>query len=115
MVDTIIDNVSLRTQRKAEIRLEISVRAKSDELVTFLTSIRTLLQENKAVEISTVFLSDTGKNAHLISIDYFAGMQMTIDEFNSLREAINLSIIKKMEEAGLELASANMDVVISQQ
>jgi MscS family membrane protein len=115
MVDTIIDNISLRTQRKAEVRLEINLHAKSDQLFSFLESIRKMLKENQAVEISSVFLSDTGKNAHLIAIDYFAGMQMTIDEFNSLREAINLSIIKKMEEAGMELASANMDVVISQQ
>lgn len=115
MVDTIIDNVSLRTQRKAEIGLEISVQAKSDQLFLFLESIRKMLKENQAIENTSVFLSDTGKNAHLISIDYFAGMQMTIDEFNSLREVINLSIIKKMEEAGLELASANLDVVISQQ
>lgn len=114
MVDTIIDNVSLRTQRKAEIRLEISVQAKSDQLLTFLETIRKMLQENKLVEQSSVFLSDTGKNAHLISIDYFAGMQMTIDEFNVLRETINLAIIKKMEEAGMELASQNTDVVITQ-
>ena len=115
MVDTIIDNVSLRTQRKAEVRLEISVQAKSDQLLSFLESIRQMLKENPAIEVSSVFLSDTGKNAHLIAIDFFAGMQMTIEEFNSLRESINLSIIKKMEDAGLELASANMDVVISQQ
>ncbi len=115
MVDTIIDNVSLRTQRKAEVRLEISVQAKSDQLLSFLESIRQMLKENQTIEVSSVFLSDTGKNAHLIAIDYFAGMQMTIEEFNSLRERINLSIIKKMEESGLELASANMDVVISQQ
>lgn len=114
MVDTIIDNVSLRTQRKAEIRLEISVQAKSDQLFAFLESIRKMLKENKLVELSSVFLSDTGKNAHLISIDYFAGMQMTIDEFNTLRESINLAIIKMMEEAGMELAAQNTDVVITQ-
>jgi MscS family membrane protein len=114
MVDTIIDNISLRTQRKAEVRLELSVRATSTELLSFLESIRTMLQEKKEVENATVFLSDTGKNAHLISIDYFAGMQMNIDEFNQLRETINLSIIKKLEEAKMELASTNMDVVISQ-
>jgi MscS family membrane protein len=114
MVDTIIDNISLRTQRKGELRLEICVQAKSEQLLAFLEEIRKIVNENKLVEQPTVFLSDTGKNAHLISIDYFAGMQMTIDEFNSLRETINLSIIKKMEDASLELASSNMDVTISQ-
>ena len=114
MVDTIIDNISLRTQRKAEIRLELSVRATSSELLSFLESIRQMILENKEVENSSVFLSDTGKNAHLIYIDLFAGMQMTFDEFNQLRERVNLSIIKKLEDAKIDLASSNMDVVISQ-
>jgi MscS family membrane protein len=115
MVDTIIDNVSLRTQRKAEIRLELSLRATSEALISFLDSIRQMLGEYKEVENATVFLSDTGKNAHLIAIDFFAGMQMSIDEFNLLRETINLSIIKKLEAAKIDLAATNMDVVISQQ
>jgi MscS family membrane protein len=114
MVDTIIDNISLRTQRKAEIRLELSLRATSTELFVFLESIRKMLKDHAEVENATVFLSDTGKNAHLIAIDFFAGMQMNIDAFNQLRENINLAIIKKLEEAKLELASTNMDVVISQ-
>ena len=115
MVDTIIDNISLRTQRKADIKLELSLRATSSELFSFLESIRQMIHANKAIENSSVFLSDTGKNAHLISIDLFAGMQMSIDEFNQLRETINLSIIKKLEEAKMELAATNMDVVISEQ
>ena len=115
MVDTIIDNISLRTQRKAEIRLELSLKANSAALISFLDSIRQLLKDKPEVENYSVFLSDTGKNAHLIAIDFFAGMQMNIDEFNQLRETINLSIIKKLEEANMELAATNMDVVISQQ
>jgi MscS family membrane protein len=115
MVDTIIDNISLRTQRKAEIRLELSVKATSAALFSFLETIRQILKDKPEVENYSVFLSDTGKNAHLISIDFFAGMQMSIDEFNQLRETINLSIIQKLEDAKMELASTNMDVVISQQ
>lgn len=115
MVDTIIDNISLRTQRKAEIRLELSLKANSVALISFLESIRQLLKDKPEVENYSVFLSDTGKNAHLITIDFFAGMQMNIEEFNQLRETINLSIIKKLEEAKMELAATNMDVVISQQ
>jgi MscS family membrane protein len=114
MVDTIIDNVSLRTQRKGELKLEISVQAKSDQLLAFLDTIRKVIRENKLVEQSFVFLSDTGKNAHMISIEYFAGMQMSIDDFNNLRESINLTVINKMEEAGMQLASQNTDVVITQ-
>lgn len=115
MVDTIIDNISLRTQRKAELRLELSLRANSTELFNFLESIRHLLKDTAEVENYAVFLADTGKNAHLVSIEFYAGMQMNIDEFNQLREKINLAIIEKLEAAKMELAASNMDIVISRQ
>jgi MscS family membrane protein len=115
MVDTIIDNISLRTQRKAEISLELSLRATSTELALFTESIRQILGKQKAVENYAVFLSDTGKNAHLVFIEFFAGMQMNIEEFNLLRERINLSVIKKIEDSKIELAASNLDVVITQQ
>ena len=114
MVDTIIDNITLRTQRKVELRLEIGLRTGSQQIQLLLEAIRLFLNSNKAVEQSTVFLSDTGKNAHVIIAEYFTGMQQSIEEFNRLKEKLNLAVIEKMEQAGIELAASNLDVVMNQ-
>ncbi len=113
MVDTIIDNISLRSQRKAELRLEIGLKTTSKQIQDLVQSSRTFLGSQKEVESFSVFLSETGKNAHVISIDYFAGITQNLDEFNRLREKINLSVIGIMEEASIELAARNMDVILS--
>jgi MscS family membrane protein len=111
MVDTIVDNITLRTQRKGELRLEISLSATAEQLVTLIPAIKTMLQK-PGIENTVVFLMDTGKNAHIIAIDYFTSMEQSIEEFNALRESVNLSLIALLEKSGIELAAANTDVIV---
>jgi MscS family membrane protein len=111
MVDTIVDNITLRTQRKVELRLELSLSATAQQLKALTPAIKTVLQKND-IENTVVYLMDTGKNAHIVAIDYFTTMQQSIEEFNTLREAVNLEVIELLEKSGLELAAANTDVVV---
>jgi MscS family membrane protein len=113
MVDTILDNVTMRTQRRADIKLEISLSASVDDLKKIIPAIKNILQKNH-VESSTVFLSDTGKNAHLITIEYYTSMIQTLNEFNTLREEINFEIIELLDENNIELAAAWTDIVVRQ-
>lgn len=111
MVDTIVDNITLRTQRKGELRLEISLSATAEQLTTLIPAIKASLQK-PGIENTIVYLMDTGKNAHIIAIDYFTSMEQSIEEFNALRESVNLSLIALLEKSGIELAAANTDVVV---
>ncbi|MFX5752319.1 hypothetical protein ABTE32_23145, partial [Acinetobacter baumannii] len=40
MVDTIVDNISLRTQRKAELKIEIDINASSQSIHNLLSVIK---------------------------------------------------------------------------
>ena len=113
MVDTILDNITLRTQRRAEIKLEIGLSATAAQLKKIIPAIKNLLQQD-AVESSTVFFSDTGKNAHIITVEYFTGMHQNINEFNSFREEINFKVIELLGENNIELAAASTDVIVKQ-
>jgi MscS family membrane protein len=113
MVDTIIDNISLRTQRKVETRLEIGLAATAQQLKEISPAIRSLLGQYTAVEQFQVYLMDTGKNAHILAIDYFTSIEQTLEEFNLLREAVNLALIDLLEKSGLELAAASTDIVVT--
>ena len=112
MVDTIIDNISLRTERRVELYLEISLATTAAQLQSITHAIKQLLHQKNEITNSFVYLRDTGKNAHLITIDYFTIMPQTIDDFHALREEINLSVITLLEKENIELASQNMDVVV---
>jgi MscS family membrane protein len=103
MVDTIVDNITLRTQRKAELRLELDLGAGPAQIRSLLPNIKIVLNK-PGIENQAVFLADTGKNAHIISIEYYTTIQQSLEEFNELREAVNLEVIELLEKNKIELA-----------
>jgi MscS family membrane protein len=113
MVDTIVDNITLRTQRKVELRLELSLSTTAQQLQQLSTEIKNILNGKQDIESSFVLLNDTGKNAHIISIDYFTKMPQPIHEFNSLKADINISIIQLLEKENIQLAAQSSDVVVT--
>ncbi len=111
MVDTIIDNITLRIQRKAELRLEIGLSATAQQLRELTPAIKIILQK-PGIENTLVYLMDTGKTAHIVAVDYYTTMEQPLEDFYTLKEAVNLEIIELLEKSSIELAAANTDVVI---
>ncbi|MCU0321461.1 MAG: mechanosensitive ion channel family protein [Chitinophagaceae bacterium] len=110
MVDSILDNISLRTQRKVEIRIEIGLDADAEKLQQLTPAIKQILSGFSAIENSSVFFMETGKHAHVFAIDYFTQMPQDFDAFNSDREQINLAILRLLQSMQLELAATSTDV-----
>lgn len=113
MVDTIVDNVSLRTQRKAELKVEIDINASAQSITNLLSVIKQKLVQ-PFVQSPQVHLVDTGKNAHVISLEYFGSMDETMDQFLNHREEIYLMVISAIEDNNLRLAGASTDIVIKE-
>ena len=111
MVDSILDNYSLRTQRKGEIRLETGVNISSETLNRFIEAIKGKLGHPQIEECS-VFLSDIRSNSFLITIDFFTA-PIAMKEFQKIKQQKNLEILKLMEEMKIELAGASSDIKIS--
>lgn len=113
MVDSILDNQSLRTQRNVLSKLELDVNVTATKLKDLIESIEEMLGK-EPVSDSNVFLSDTGINAHILHIEYFVSVEISVKEFFKLREAINLSFIQMLNEKGIPLAASAADVIIHQ-
>ncbi len=111
MVDTILDNITLRTQRRGEVLLEIDLQTNTNNLSQLIDGIKLLLQKNSA-ENSTVYLSNTGKNAHVITIEYFFSMEETLEVFIQRKEVINLQIINLMQERKIKFAAGTNAILI---
>jgi MscS family membrane protein len=102
MVDSILDNLSLRTQRKAEIRLELNVRTTAKQINDLLEKIDMLLQQQEQIESSTVVLNDIGAKSIIIHVDYFT-QTIEFARFQEIKQTINLNILRMMEGLGIEL------------
>ncbi len=108
MVDSIVDNLTLRTQRKGELRLELSLSTPSASLAELVTGIKAILKKEK-VENSTAFLNDITGTAFLVSADYFTS-PISMDEFNAIKQQVNLDVLSLLEKMRIGIAGASTDI-----
>jgi MscS family membrane protein len=110
MVDSILDNLSLRTQRKGELRLEIDLNTPSTKVQELVGGIKNILKK-KEIETFSVLMDNIGGNAYMINGDYFTA-PITQDEFNSIKEQVNFSVLQLMETLEIQIAGANIEIRI---
>ena len=112
MVDSAVDNWSMRTERRAEIKLELSAGTSATVLEKLLTELKALLTTHtESISSSTVFIKELSKNSSMISVEYFTA-PFTLNEFFELKEKINLSIKKILEENHVEFAGESSSIFI---
>lgn len=108
MVDSILDNLSQRTQRRNEIRLEIGPSVSPSVLDQFITEVRKIV-DREEIQNSTVLLNDITSTAFIILVDYYTG-PITMAEFNAIKEQVNFAILKLMEEMKVETAGTGIRI-----
>ena len=94
MVDSIVDNISLRSERKIEMDLQLSVSTSAQALADFANHLRDFLKSENDLNSYQVFVSESGKQHHALHVECLVNMQMDIDAFQVLRERINLAAIE---------------------
>lgn len=105
MVDSILDNISLQSQRRAFVQLDIDSRASYEQVNQLVYEIEALLQRrNDKVENYTVFLADIVRNSYVVTVEYFTAT-IPVADFNELRQYINLAIIAMMKDRGIALVA----------
>jgi MscS family membrane protein len=94
MVDSIVDNISLRSERKIEMDLQLSVATSAQALADFANHMRTILKSQNDLNSFLVFVAESGKQHHALHIECLVRMQMDLDAFQMLRERLNLAAIE---------------------
>jgi MscS family membrane protein len=111
MVDSILDNLSLRTQRRGDLRLDLGLQTPPAKLELLVAGLKKILDRNE-IEDANVFLSEIATNAVIIASDYYTA-PITIREFNTIKQEINLQSLKLVEELGIEIAGVSTDIRIT--
>ncbi len=93
MVDTIVDNISLRTERKIEMDLQLSVTTPAEKLTKFTNHLRAEIAKEPSVLNQFVFVSESGKQFHVIHVECFVSMEISLELFQLLREKLNIMAI----------------------
>ena len=111
MVDSIMDNLTLRTQRRADLRLEISLSTTPDQLQQLLNELQRITG-NPPIVNRVIVLSDIASNAYIITVEYYTSA-IPVVQFNEAKQQVNLSIIKTMAALQIEMAGLNTEIKLS--
>ncbi len=103
MVDSILDNLTLRTQRKAEIKLELHVQTSPHKIDQLIAKADMLLQQQEEIQTHTVVLNEIGLKSITVLVEYFTGT-IEFNRFQELKQEVNLHLLRSMESLQLELA-----------
>lgn len=110
MVDSVLDNLSLRTHQRAAMRLEIAGDTPADSIMEVLNDIRQLLISNERVQEGFVLnLNEFTKDTYVIQLIYLTQVIEGVP-YNGLRNEINLAIIAIMERRNVKLSSTKVEI-----
>jgi len=108
MVDSVVDNMSLRTHRRAELKILIDSRTPSERLNAVLEGIRSILRDSR-ISDSNVWLNDVSSEGYQVMADYLS-VQTDLREFNAIREEVNLRVAGLLEQEKVELAGSERSI-----
>jgi len=115
MVDSVVDNWSLRTERRAEIKLELSSKVPAATLQQITAALKKIIDSHKDQIISAdIFVKDISRNAIVITIEYFTN-DIAIKEFFQLKENINLQVKQLLEDNNAEFAGDSSNIIIREE
>ena len=104
MVDNIVDNISLRSERKFEKDMQLSVHTPASAISAFTDHFRNFIKQQAGVLNAVVVLTDAGKQAHIIHAEVYVDMNIEIAAFQVLRERINLAAIEYANQHQIQFA-----------
>ncbi|MFZ4056764.1 MAG: mechanosensitive ion channel family protein [Ferruginibacter sp.] len=104
MVDGVVDNWSMRTQRRAEIKLDLASNTPLHIVEGFIQALKKFIDPSTREIISAnIFLKELNKNGISIVAEYFT-QPFTLQEYFELKEKIHFQILAEMENHHIEFA-----------
>ncbi|RYF89602.1 MAG: mechanosensitive ion channel family protein [Chitinophagaceae bacterium] len=112
MVDSVVDNWSMRIKRRAEIKLELSEKTKAAQVQPLIDKVQQLLlQKQPTIATFTVFVSDYSKAGITLFIEYLTP-PIPMADFNNLKQTVYLQLMELIEAEDIELATAGSNINI---
>jgi len=102
MVDSILDNVTLRSQIRGEINLFINQQTSHEKMKQLLEGIKKYLSGIQEVQTHNVFFSDFKGQAFIVSVEFFTP-NINMNLFNSIKDQLNLFILDTLEKLEIKI------------
>lgn len=103
MADSIVDNYSLRTQRRGFTELSIKAETGTEKFAELINRLKQMLAQQEHIESWAVHLDEIKNSVCTLPVEYFTA-PVEAAEFNTIKNNINFNIIAILEAMQLQLA-----------
>jgi MscS family membrane protein len=104
MVDSILDNVSLRSQIRGEINLFIHLQTPSQSIDQLISETKTYLSSIREVQNFNVVFNDIKGQAFIIFIEFFTP-PLPQSKFTAIKQQLNFFILRTMEKLQIRITA----------
>jgi MscS family membrane protein len=113
MIDNSLDNLTLRTHRRADFLLAIEYQTPSEKIESFLEGIRKIVGEDPRIDPEFVVrFTEFGESGYHLRVLYFAQTPDFL-EFQKVKEEINFQILGLARNLGIAFAYPSRSVYFS--
>ena len=111
MVDSILDNVSKRSQIRGEINLNIHLRTETAKIQELITDVKQFITAIPEVQSHNVLFNDIKLQSYIIFIEFFTP-PIEWNLFTEIKQRINFHILQTMDKLEIKIAAEGKDVAI---
>ncbi len=114
MVDSVVDNMSMRNLRRAEIKLVLSEKTAAAQIQNLIKQIEELIKAKPTqIEKHSIHFTELSKDGIVVLLEYFTPA-FSRAEYDIVKQAVNFGIIELLQKNKIEMSSAASNITIVQ-
>ena len=114
MVDSVVDNMSMRNLRRAEIKIALSEKITPAQIQNFIAEVEKIIKtKSNRIEKHSVHFTEISKDGVVVLLEYFTPA-FARAEFDKVKQEINFAIIELLQKHKMEMSTAASNINIVQ-
>jgi len=109
MVDTILDNISRRSQIRGEVLLHLNLQTPTEKIEILIGELKSYLVKVEEVQTFNVVFNDIRLQAYVVLIEFFTP-PVENSRFTGIKQALNLFALQTMEKHDIRLAAQGQEI-----
>jgi MscS family membrane protein len=105
MVDSILDNLSLRSQRKNDLWLHLNLQTPSEKINIVLAELKDHLSKIPDLQSWNVLVEDINQHGIILHLEFFT-LPIELSLFFSIKQSVNLFSLQLLENHDIKIAGA---------
>ncbi len=111
MVDSILDNITLRSQIRGELTLHINLGTPPGKIERLIAEIKGYLGTVPEVQTANVLFTDIRLQSFVVFVEFFTA-PIEWSRFTAIKQGLNLFILQTMESADINIAAEGKEIAI---